>query len=109
MNNYLPYFRLPKKKTTANSTTSCLTINQPEAPLGLANLLDIIRHDISQEHDRQLHRLTFSSGHTLYIEANSHGVTVRGTDISSTDSACGKLTLLLDPGKHQPVETKGPV
>lgn len=99
MNNHLPYFRSPLKNSMAHSTISCLTINQPDAPLGLANLLDIVRHDITQENDRQLHRLTFSSGYILSIEANSHSVTVRGTDISSTDSLCGKLTLLLDPGK----------
>ena len=100
MNHHLPYFRLPQKKVGSQPTISCMTINQAEAPLGLMNLLDIVRHDVCQENGQQTHQLTFRSGHILSIKANSRQVTVRGTKIISSDSVCGKLTLLMDPGKN---------
>lgn len=101
MNHQLPYFRFAQKRLSDSSNISCLTINKSSAPIGLANVLDIVRHDISHENDLQFHRLTFRSGYTLCIEANSQNVTVRGSSISSADSLCGTHTLLMDPGKSE--------
>jgi|GEM_PF-2839775 len=64
-----------------NNERSCLTINIPKAFLALENLLDLTQHEISHEVGRCMHRLTFKSGETLCIEADSREVTVRGSRI----------------------------
>lgn len=90
-------FRLPVCASEAGNT-SCLTINQPGSILGLSNLLDLISHEISQENDKQIHRLTFKSGQTLYIKADSRAVTVRGARINfDSDTRFPSTNFLSDP------------
>lgn len=81
-----------------DQTQSCLTINIPGATVGLDNLLDLVHHEIIQDQQKHIHRLTFKSGKTLYIEADRQWVTVRGTRINyhtPADAPCA--TLLGDP------------
>lgn len=79
---------------------SCLTINQSGSTLGLSNLLDLINHEICQEENQQVHRLTFKSGETLCIKADPRTITVRGARINFySDSAFPYSTLLGDPAK----------
>ncbi|MDB6143909.1 MAG: hypothetical protein JWP80_2953 [Pseudomonas sp.] len=93
-------FRLPVSAAEA-SNTSCLTINQTGAMVGLNNLLDLIYHEIIQEHDKQIHRITFKSGETLYIKADGHTVTVRGKYINyDSDSKFPFTTILSDPARR---------
>lgn len=90
-------FRLPASAEEAGNT-SCLTINHAGAILGLKNLLDVVSHEISQERDKHIHRLTFKSGETLYIKADARAVTVRGTRICYESDAHYPLTTVLsDP------------
>ncbi|MDB5993551.1 MAG: hypothetical protein JWP42_687 [Pseudomonas sp.] len=90
-------FRLPVSAAEAGNT-SCLTINQAGSILGLKNLLDVVSHEISQEHDKHIHRLTFKSGETLYIKADPRTVTIRGTRINYDSDANYPLTTFLsDP------------
>lgn len=89
-------------RTTApdSSHSSCLTLNQPGSTLGLTNLLDLIGHEICQEDDQQVHRLTFKSGQTLWIKADSRMVTVRGKHINfRSDPESPFSTLLGDPAR----------
>ncbi len=89
-------------RTTAldNNHSSCLTLNQPGSTLGLSNLLDLIGHEICQEDDQQVHRLTFKSGQTLWIKADSRMVTVRGQYINFRSECDSSLsTLLGDPAR----------
>jgi hypothetical protein len=90
-------FRLPVSAGEAGNT-SCLTINQPGSILGLRNLLDVVSHEISQEHNRHIHRITFKSGETLYIKADPQAVTIRGTRINyDSDNNYPSTTFLSDP------------
>ncbi|MGV8916860.1 MAG: hypothetical protein ACOH2R_03495 [Pseudomonas sp.] len=90
-------FRLPVSASEA-ANTGCLTINQPGAMVGLSNLLDLVSHEISQEQGKKVHRLTFKSGHTLYLKSDTHSVTVRGPRINfDSDNAYPSRTLLSDP------------
>jgi hypothetical protein len=91
-------FRLPVSDEEAGNT-ACLTINQAGSILGLRNLLDVISHDISQDHDKYIHRLTFKSGETLYIKADPRAVTIRGSRINfdSDDAQYPSTTFLGDP------------
>ena len=90
-------FRLPVSASEAGSI-SCLTINQSGAMLGLSNLLDLVSHEISQEHGKHIHRLTFKSGQTLYIKADTRSVTVKGAHINfHSDTRHPLSTFLKDP------------
>lgn len=90
-------FRLPVDAEEAGNT-SCLTINQAGAILGLKNLLDVVSHEISQERGKHIHRLTFKSGETLYIKADAQAITVRGARINyDSDSHYPSATFLSDP------------
>jgi len=96
--NKYRYFRIPTCNAEPPAQASCLTINQPGSELGLSNLLDLIGHEICQEDDKQIHRLTFKSGQTLCIKADSRQVTVRGARINfRSDSKYPYATLLSDP------------
>lgn len=80
---------------------SCLTINQSGSILGLSNILDLINHEICQEENQQVHRLTFKSGETLCIKADPRTITVRGARINFySDSTFPYSTLLGDPAKR---------
>ncbi|MEB0043484.1 hypothetical protein [Pseudomonas sp. MH10] len=90
-------FRVPTC-TSDIETTSCLTITEPGSFLGLSNLLDLVSHDISQDHDKHIHRLTFKSGETLFIKTDAHAVTVRGSRINfDSDGKFPSTTYLSDP------------
>ncbi|MDY7562619.1 hypothetical protein QN382_22010 [Pseudomonas sp. 10B1] len=94
-------FRIPKC-TSDTGNTSCLTINEPGSFLGLSNLLDLVRHEISHEHDKQIHRLTFKSGQTLFIKADARAVTVRGARINfNSDAKFPSTTYLCDPSPQK--------
>lgn len=86
--------------TKQPESISCLTINQSGSTLGLSNLLDLINHEICQEENQQIHRLTFKSGETLCIKADPRTITVRGSRINFySDSNFPHATLLGDPAK----------
>jgi hypothetical protein len=90
-------FRLPVNAAEAGNT-SCLTINQAGAILGLKNLLDVVSHEISQERDKHIHRLTFKSGEILHIKADPRTVTIRGARINyDNDTHYPSTTILSDP------------
>lgn len=89
-----------RQATLCDQDPSCLTINIPDATLGLDNLLDLVHHEIIQDQQTHIHRLTFKSGKTLYIEAGQHWVTVRGAHINyrtAPDAPCA--TILSDPAR----------
>lgn len=81
MNTYR-FSRIPLHCYEPDNAASCLTINLPGAPLGLSNLLDLTEHEILEAPGRQVHRLTFKSGEVLYVNADNHGVTVRGARVN---------------------------
>ncbi|WP_248799050.1 hypothetical protein [Pseudomonas sp. MWU13-2105] len=94
------YFQRPSGTGPNAETSSCLTINQSGSPLGLGNLLDLISHEISRENNQQIHRLTFKSGQTLWIKADSQLITVRGRRINfHADPAYPYTTFLEDPAR----------
>ncbi|NWB95991.1 hypothetical protein HX882_08835 [Pseudomonas gingeri] len=94
------YFQRSLGTVPNTETSSCLTINQAGSPLGLSNLLDLISHEISRENNQQIHRLTFKSGQTLCIKADSELVTVRGRRINfHADSTYPYTTFLEDPAR----------
>ena len=98
--NEYAYFQRPLGTVPRAETSSCLTINQAGSPLGLSNLLDLISHEISRENNQQIHRLTFKSGQTLCIKADSQLITVRGRRINfHADSAYPYTTFLEDPAR----------
>ncbi len=92
------YFQRPPRPVGHSSRMSCLTINQPGARLALNNLLDLISHEIHQQDDEKVHRLTFKSGQTLCITVDASLITVRGPRIDfHTDSHYPSTTYLEDP------------
>lgn len=93
-------FRLPVNAEEAGNT-SCLTINQAGAMLGLENLLDVVDHEICQERGNSIHRLTFKSGETLYIKATPRTITIRGSRINyDSHTHSPSTTYLGDPAKR---------
>jgi hypothetical protein len=104
MNNHLD-FRVPVCASEM-SNTSCLTINEPGSSLGLCNLLDVVSHEISQEGGKQIHRLTFKSGQTLYVKADPCAITIRGSRINfNSNSKFPSTTFLSDPAIPGSVES----
>ncbi|NVZ63120.1 hypothetical protein HX867_13595 [Pseudomonas gingeri] len=92
------YFQRPTRPVGHSSRMNCLTINQPGARLALNNLLDLISHEIRQEDDEKVHRLTFKSGQTLCITVEASLITVRGQRIDfHADSHYPYTTYLEDP------------
>ncbi|MEF9671678.1 hypothetical protein QNM99_00805 [Pseudomonas sp. PCH446] len=60
----------------------------------------MISHEISRENNQQIHRLTFKSGQTLCIKADSQLTTVRGRRINfHADSTYPYTTFLDDPAR----------
>ncbi|QXI28536.1 hypothetical protein [Pseudomonas vanderleydeniana] len=97
LNQYC-FFQPPSGPFGASSGVSCLTINQPGSRLALNNLLDVISHEIRQEDNEKVHRLTFRSGQTLCIKVDANLITVRGPRISfHSDSRYPQVTYLEDP------------
>ncbi|NWA04105.1 hypothetical protein [Pseudomonas gingeri] len=96
--NQYRYFQRSPRPAGHSGRTSCLTINQPGARLALNNLLDLISHEIRQEDDEKVHRLTFKSGQTLCITIDASLITVRGSRVDfHTDSRYPHTTYLEDP------------
>lgn len=94
------YLRINTRGTPSSGVSSCLTINEPGSEIGLSNLLDLIGHEIRQEDEQEIHRLTFKSGQTLCIKADAHTVTIRGAHINfNTNPSLPQTTLLSDPAK----------
>ncbi|SEH88302.1 hypothetical protein [Pseudomonas asplenii] len=97
LNQYC-FFQPPSGSFGNHSGVSCLTINQPGSRLALNNLLDVISHEIRQEDNENVHRLTFKSGQTLCIKVGANLITVRGPRISfHSDARHPQVTYLEDP------------
>ncbi|WP_075122371.1 hypothetical protein [Pseudomonas chlororaphis] len=77
-----------------------VAFGKPDATIGLTNLLDLDTHEIVQEEGRQVHRLTFKSGHSVTIEANDKAVEVKGARLSII--ATTQAVLLHDPAQPVP-------
>lgn len=94
------FIRLGETASHAVEPVNHVSFGTPDATIGLTNLLDLDTHEIVQEEGRQVHRLTFKSGHSVTIEANDKAVEVKGARLSII--AATQAALLHDPAKPVP-------
>ena len=94
------FIRLGETASRASEPVNHVSFRKPDATIGLTNLLDLDTHEIVREEGRQVHRLTFKSGHSVTIEANDQAVEVKGARLSII--ATTQAVLLHDPAQPVP-------
>ncbi|UFH49348.1 hypothetical protein [Pseudomonas sp. KNUC1026] len=94
-------FPEPTTLSVSDEIESCLSINTPDAQIGLMNLLGLVSHEIAQENDGVLHTLSFRNGHRLKVFSDGTLVTVVGKRINFHPSEIYPFnTLLGEPGEQ---------
>lgn len=94
------FIRLGEAASRAAEPVNSVLFRRPDATIGLTNLLDLDTHEIVREDGRQVHRLTFKSGHSVTVEANDEAVEVKGARLSII--ATTQAVLLHDPAQPVP-------
>ncbi|PVZ10507.1 MULTISPECIES: hypothetical protein [unclassified Pseudomonas] len=92
-------FPEPISMAVNDEIESCLSINTPDAQIGLMNLLDLVDHQITKDNGGVLHTLSFRNGHRLKVFSDGTLVTVVGKQINFHPSEIYPFnTLLAEPG-----------